>query len=219
MECSEKPQKLHCLCVTSLILGALKFCNQWTRWHRWEAHRGKGCVFLFFVCFQGFLFPLPRGPLCVSQSPVPVHVSCLHHSYLCVYFAEYEMNPLKLKPCLLLSWSPCGTLCGLLIKYLLMTWRNLWGVFTWQRNQKKGENFLFVSEIPVLLMTTEKASPSLLADSTDWCCPCSLPRQMSLCQTCNEVFCTENKKHWFQGKTFAFPLDWNIQSFRDWKIF
>jgi hypothetical protein len=119
MECSEKPQKLHCLCVTSLILGALKFCNQWTRWHRWEAHRGKGCVFLFFVCFEGFLFPLPRGPLCVSQSPVPVHVSCLHHSYLCVYFAEYEMNPLKLKPCLLLSWSPCGTLCGLLIKYLL----------------------------------------------------------------------------------------------------
>lgn len=77
--------------------------NQWTRWNSWETCRSKGCVFLFFCLFPGLSASstyLPRGPLCISQSPVPAHIRGLHRSYLCVYFTEYRMNPLKLKPCL-----------------------------------------------------------------------------------------------------------------------
>lgn len=110
---------------------------------------------------------------------------------------------LKIKAVSLLSWSPRGAVC--VDCSLNIYWNGMGKPLgsVYLTEEWKGRGEFSSSETPVLLVKMEKVSPRSLDDSTDGLCLCSLPRQMSLRQICNEVFCTGNKKHWSQGKNLC----------------
>lgn len=89
-------------------------------------------------------------------------------------------------------------MCGLLVKYLLERRGQTSGERLPDGGMKsKGRIFLFWNSSPT--RQDGEGKPKL----TDRLCLCSLPRQMSLHQICNVVFCTRNKKHWSQGKNLC----------------
>lgn len=87
---------------------------------------------------------LTFGPLCFSWIPVTASISLLQPQLRTDLFLQVQRELLNIKNCVLVIlkflWCFVHRDYSLNI-YVMNTWRNLCGAFTWQRYEKNGKNF------------------------------------------------------------------------------
>lgn len=201
-----------------LILGALKFIiNELDE--TVEKPAGVKSVYsCSFVCFQGFLSPPPTvrsaqgTPLHFPKPCSGAHSWLAPQLFMCL-FHWIPNESLKLKPWLCYLGDPVALYVDCSLNIYWNDMEKPLGCLPDGRMKRKGRISSFCVWNSSPTVGIEKASPSLLADRTDWRCLCSRPRQMSVTSV-TRYFALGIRSIDFKVKTSAFPLDWDIQSFR-----